>query len=140
MSTSHSQMLDARAVRALERLGDMIVPRLGSLPSFSELGCVEHVDSVLTYAPPEDVTSLKTLLDVLYYVPDFALRFLVRAMARPEKWPEFIAANLRLLDMGIRGVVLSLYYSGKTGATYKGPTPQELMGYEIRRIPREALT
>lgn len=140
MSTSHSQILDSLAVRSLERLGDMIVPRLGSLPTFSELGCITHVDSVLTYAPPEDVASLKTLLDVLYYVPDFLLRLLVRAMAKPDKWPAFIATNLRLLDMGVRGVVLSLYYSGKTGAMYEGPTPHELMGYEIRRIPQEALT
>ena len=140
MSEPHSQFLDQRAVRSLERLGDLIVPRVGSLPAFSELGCVEHVDSVLTYAPREDIASLKTLLDVLYYAPDFVLRLLVRMMAKPDKWPAFIATNLRLLDMGVRGIVLSLYYSGKTGAAYKGPTPHELMGYEICRIPREVPT
>ena len=140
MAKTHSQILDPRALRALERLGDIIVPRVGGLPAFSELGCIEHVDSVLTYAPREDVASLKTLLDVLYFLPDFLLRLLVRAMTKPGKWPEFIATDLRLLDMGIRGVVLSLYYSGKTGSAYAGPTPHELMGYEVCRIPQEALT
>ncbi|MCC6488784.1 MAG: hypothetical protein IT364_14895 [Candidatus Hydrogenedentes bacterium] len=140
MYEPHSQILGPRAVRALERLGDIIVPRVGSLPAFSELGCVEHVDSVLAYAPREDVASLKNLLDILYFVPDSLLKLLICAMAKPEKWPAFVATNLRLLDMGVRGVVLSLYYSGRTGATYEGPTPHELMGYEIRRIPRDALT
>lgn len=139
MSKPHSQILDPRAVRALERLGDLIVPRAGSLPAFSELGCVEHVDSVLVYAPREDVASLKAVLVGLYYAPDLLLKLLVRAMANPGKWPALAATNLRLLDMGVRGVVLSLYYSGKTGAAYQGAMPHELLGYEIHRIHREAI-
>lgn len=134
-----STILNPRAVRALERLGDQMVPRVGRLPSFSELGCIEHVDSVLVYAPPEDSASLRKLLNVLYFAPKFVLRFLIRAMANPDRYPEFLAANFRLIDMGVRGVVLSLYYSGKTGTGYEGQTPHELMGYEITRVPREAV-
>lgn len=134
-----SEILNPRALRALERLGDLIVPRVGRLPSFTELGCIEHVDSVLTYAPPEDRASLQSLLNVLYYAPSFVLRFLVHTMTTPRHCPQFLATYLRLIDMGVRGVILSLYYSGKTGSDYSGQTPHELMGYEITRIPRDAM-
>lgn len=134
-----SEILNPRALRALERMGDMVVPRVGKLPSFTELGCIEHVDSVLAYAPPEDRASLRTLLSILDYAPSFVLRLLLRAMVNPDRYPEFLAANFRLIDMGVRGVVLSLYYSGKTGTGYTGQTPHELMGYEVTRMPLEAM-
>ncbi len=137
MPELQSEILNPRALRALERLGDLIVPRVGKLPAFSELGCIEYVDSVLSYAPPEDSASLRTLLNVLYFAPSFLLRYLIRAMANPDRYPKFIATNLRLVDMGVRGVVLSLYYSGRTSAEYRGQTPHELMGYEVHRVPRE---
>ncbi|GMV93786.1 MAG: hypothetical protein AMXMBFR82_35640 [Candidatus Hydrogenedentota bacterium] len=134
-----SEFLNRRALRALERMGDLVVPRVGKLPSFTDLGCIEHVDSVLAYAPPEDSASLRTLLNVLYFAPSFVLRFLLRAMANPDRYPEFLAANFRLIDMGVRGVVLSLYYSGKTGTGYTGQTPHELMGYDVTRVPLDTI-
>jgi hypothetical protein len=139
MPAYQSRFLNRRALRALERVGDLMVPRLGRLPSFSELGCIEHVDSVLTYAPPEDSASLRVLLNLLAFVPTFLLRILLRAISKPDRYPEFIASKFRLIDMGVRGVVLSLYYSGKTGSGYDGQTPHELMGYEITRVPREVV-
>ncbi|GMW02894.1 MAG: hypothetical protein AMXMBFR84_40300 [Candidatus Hydrogenedentota bacterium] len=131
-----SQFLDEKAIRGLERLGDIILPREGRLPSFSEVGCVEHVDDVLAYAPPEDAASLNTVLGVLSFVPTFGLRGVVWCMHRADNWPGPLGSTLRLLNMGVRGVVLSLYYSGKTGARYTGPDTCELIGFALNRVPR----
>ena len=33
--------------------------------------------------------------------------------------------------MGLRGIVLSLYYSGGTGPSYDGPGPLDVLAYRV---------
>jgi hypothetical protein len=45
-----------------------------------------------------------------------------------------------MLDIGIRGLVLGLYYSGARGKNYSGKTPEEVIGFELNRVPPETLS
>ena len=120
--------------RVLNRIGDIMLPAHDGYPSFSELGCVVHVNDLAGYGPPEDIKALSLLLKILWIKPRFALRMFVWMIEHPDGFPEFMAVTLRQLQIGVRGLVVSLYFSGKKGPDYAGKTPTELMGFELNRV------
>ncbi len=128
--------LSNREIRALNRIGDVMVPGDDELPAFSETGCAVHAGELLAFAPPEDVGQLRLLLRILSFMPGFVLRFLVRKMERQDGLPDFLAVLFRQLDFAFRGIVFSLYYSEKVSETYSGKTPLEQIGYRIQRVPK----
>lgn len=130
-----SKILSNREISSIVRIGDLMIPAYEEFPSFSQLGCVEHIDSVLGYAPEDDIKDLKLLLKSLSLLPDKAISGLVKIIAENKSFPEKIAGTLRLMDTGLRGIVFTLYYSGKTGKNYQGKTPLEIIDYSIIRIP-----
>ncbi|MFA6241106.1 MAG: hypothetical protein WC655_09265 [Candidatus Hydrogenedentales bacterium] len=140
MSNHYSRILGPKACRTLERVAELIVPAVDDFPSFTQLGCVEHVDDVIGSAPPKDAADLNLFLTVLYFAPTSVLRFVVRNMENADSWFEPAATTFRLLDLGLRGLVLSLYYSGKHGANYKGKTPAEVIGFSLNRVPRQTVS
>jgi len=137
MSSRH---FSSGALDALSRFGDIMLPSHEPFPSFSELGCLEHIDSIVDYAPADDIRQLNQLLGVLNWLPDGGLRRVFRWCETPEGWPEMIARNFRLLNFALRSILCTLYYSGKAGTGYEGPTPLDLIGFEICRIPKEVHT
>lgn len=138
MTTYRSEYLSKRQCRAIERLGNLMLPRTDEFPSFAELGCIEHIDEIVAWLPDSDLKDLKMLLNLLSVEPEFGLKLLIRLMTQPDKWPDNLASVLRQMDTGLRGIVMSLYYSGRKGSDYPGPSPLELMGVEITRVPLEA--
>ena len=112
-----------------------MLPQTEDFPSFTQLGCIEHIDDVLKYAPPEETGDLKMLLKALSVTPEPVLRGILNLMMENKALPENIASTLRLMDTGLRGIILTLYFSGKAGKNYKGKTTLEIIGYDINRIP-----
>jgi len=137
--SAKSTIFSPRELRTLERLGDILLPSHGDKPSFSEVGCIEHIDSIAQYAPKDDIASLRVLLRVLSFAPGILLRALLRATHNPSAFPGPLESLLRLLNFAFRGLLCTLYYSGKTGAAYTGPSPLEQIGFALNRVPREGV-
>ena len=53
-----SAYFSPRALKALNRLGDILVPGDDELPSFSEYGGLQHIDKMVSYAPIDDINDL----------------------------------------------------------------------------------
>jgi hypothetical protein len=130
-----SDYLSSRQLRSIDRLGDLMLPRSDEFPAFSELGCIDFIDEIVAWLPDSDLADLKLLLNLLSTMPDAALKALIKQMLQPDSWPEALASTLRQLDTGLRGIIMSLYYSGRKGPDYQGQSPLELMGVEIVRVP-----
>jgi hypothetical protein len=92
------------------------VPGEGEIPSFRALGCVRHVDRVLEHVAEADRASLGLLLSVLWACPDALHRRLLRWAARSFEARGPLAPLLREVDYGLRGLVLTLYFSEWTTA------------------------
>jgi len=43
---------------------------------------------------------------------------------------------LRLGNLGIRGIVFTLYYSSKTIPDYKDKRIHEIIGYNVNKVPK----
>ncbi len=129
-----SRFLSEAALRGLNRIGDIWCPRNGDHPSFSELGCIAHIDTLVEHAPEEDIAQLNTFLALMSVMPGFFVRFVLWLSKTGDNWPDFIGSQLRLLNIGLRSLCITLYYNGKTGPDYTGPTPHDLLGFQLNAV------
>lgn len=123
-----SQFLGPGELSALERIGDLMLPGDSDFPSFSQTGCIAFVDDLLRYMAPKDRDDLRTLLKVLSFLPSPLLR-MVLSLCQTRWTP-----TLRMIELGLKGLVMSLYYSNKTVSEYTGRTPHDVIGFALRRL------
>ena len=126
--------LSPTALRGLERLGNVIIPGDGDFPSYTDSGCIQHVNEIASLAPEDDIQALGMLLSILAIVPTFCLRMLCAMMMKANTYPEFMAVPLRQLNIGLRGLIVSPYFGNLTAEDFKGTTPHEAMGFELTRL------
>jgi hypothetical protein len=128
---SSSVRLTARQQAGLNKIGDIYFPGEGACPSFSKLGCVEHVGFALGHLPEDDRQSLQLLLGVVGTLPKAFARLLIWLGEFGPRTPGPLGVGLRFLRLGLKGIVTSLYYSGERGAGYQGPTPLDILDYRV---------
>lgn len=120
-------------LKVLNRLGDILLPQHGEFPSFSQTGVVARIDEIAIYAPASDMADLKMLLGILALAPNALLRYLVRQMDNPRKSGP-TAFIYRSLNIGLKGLLYTLYFSEHVRDTYKGKAPLDVIGYSITRL------
>ncbi|MEZ5007756.1 MAG: hypothetical protein R2753_06335 [Chitinophagales bacterium] len=129
-----SAYLSNRALKGLNRFGDIYIPKNGEFPSFSEYGGLEHVDEIIGYAPSNDVSDLNDLLAIFSFMPGFVLKLVVYLSSNTKEKNGAIYALLRQLNIGLRGIVFACYYAERPGSNYKGKDPVDIIGFEINRV------
>lgn len=102
--------LTDRQWRGLLRLGDVVVPGDDDLPSFSASGCAAAVGRMLPYMYDGDRSAFLMLCSAASSLPLVSLRALVAATGAAEKAGP-LAPTLRMAGIGVKGVILSLYWS-----------------------------
>jgi hypothetical protein len=123
-----SDYLNKRELKGLLKLGDVIIPRNKEFPSFSELGCIEYVDEAVGNLDPYDRNDLKLFLKVASILPKFMIKFVMILINRP------FMTLLRMGNIGIKGIIYSLYYSGNQGNNYQGKSIFEIINYNVNII------
>ncbi len=123
-----SQFFGPRELSALERIGDLMLPGDLDFPSFSQTGCIAFVDDLLRSMDPKDRHDVKILLKALSFLPSPLLRGFLRLCQ--TRW----TPTLRMIELGLKGLVMSLYYSNKTAPHYTGRTPFDVLGFVLTRL------
>jgi hypothetical protein len=98
--------------RAFEKVGDVLVPGNASQPSFAQSGCSRHLETVIGPSHPDDRRDLLVLVRVLAWLPGPVLWCLFAVNGWARRLPGLAGAPFRMLDMGLRGVVFTCYYTG----------------------------
>lgn len=129
-----SRFLSKRSIKAFNRMGNIMMPKNGEFPKFSDYGGVEHIDKMLEYAPQADREDLDMLLTVLSFMPGFVLRFILWLCLRVSETKTPIFTLLRQLNLALRGMFFACYYAHRPGENYKGKDPCELIDFEINRV------
>ena len=135
MSLGASSLFTQRQLNGLTRIGDLMLPANGRFPAFSQTGCIERIDDLMGTAHPDDIRDLGLLLLVFNFLPVFVLRWVLQLVDKAEQMPSFIAPIFRTLNIGVKGVVLSLYYSGYSRVTYQGKSALDAIDYEVHCAP-----
>ena len=121
-------------LHGLNRIGDVFIPQDGEMPSFSQFGGIEAIDTVIAYLPTDDVSLLNIVLTIFAVMPTGFLRWLVREMENALDKSGEIPSVLRQLNLGLRGIIFSCYYSGVGAAGFKGNNPLDVIGYQLNRV------
>ncbi len=108
MTTQH---LTSGQLAGLTRLGDVLVPGDGELPRFSATGAAEHADRVLAFLNKGDRDGIRLLLAASRFLPKPVLRGIFRLTGAQRRFPDWLGRPLRLLELGLKGLVMTLYYS-----------------------------
>jgi hypothetical protein len=122
------------ALKGLNRIGNVFIPGEGDLPSFSEFGGIEHVDDVIAYTPAEDIASLNMVLSIFSALPEGMLRWAADQMVAASYRDGPLDGLLRQLNIGLKGILFSCYYSGKGGTKFSGENPLDTIGYAVNRV------
>jgi hypothetical protein len=122
-------------MQSLSRIGDLYLPGSGQLPAFSTTGCLHHLDVVLDEVDPSDVRLMAVLLLALRFVPAFLLSYLLTLMDRHDRYPEWLAGPLRLISLALKGVVMSLYFSGLSVGEADAAGVHRAMQYQLHCEP-----
>ena len=123
-----SDYLNKRELKGLKKLGDIICPKSKDFPSFSELGCIEFVDDAVGNLDSYDRNDLKLFLKIASILPKFMLKFVMIMINRP------FMTLLRMGNIGIKGIIFSLYFSGKQGSNYNGKPIFEIINYQVNVV------
>ena len=129
-----SSYLSKSAIKGLTRIGDILIPGNDEFPSFSTFMCMDHIDDLVAYAPQDDIKDLGKVLGLLSFMPKRVLLWLVKTMSKSHTKTGPLGIVLRQLNMGIRGLIFSLYYSAKPGTDYNDKNPTELIGFTLNKV------
>lgn len=109
-----SKHLNATQLRGLNKLGDYMLPGFGELGSFSQVNAAANVDRVFDYMSAKDLADLKMLLSILAFLPRFVIAAFVGFLELTQNWPGPLGSGLRFVRIGLRGLVMTLYYSNSS--------------------------
>jgi hypothetical protein len=127
---STSKHLSATQMRGLARVGDIVIPGDDVLPPFTRSGSLDHVDRMLDHMSDFDRDGVKLLLTIFRFLPGFVIVAILKLVQHDKRLPGFLGAACRMVNIGIKGVVMSLYYSDL------GPRPLILpaIGYDAKIV------
>ncbi len=104
-------ILSAGQQRGLKKVGDALIPGDEALPSFTASGCAVHADRMLEHMYEDDRAGVKMVLTLCAFMPRPLIRSLFALTDRFATAPAPIGGVMRLANLGIKGVVMSLYYA-----------------------------
>jgi len=120
----------------LLKTGDVILPGTEQSPSFSQTGCIEHIDKMAAYLSADDLAGLRILFSVFRWSPRWLIRLLMRMCKHNRSFPGFIGAGLRMLEIGLKGATMSLYYANLTHPEYQGSKVFDVIGWNPKIVLR----
>jgi hypothetical protein len=135
MISTSSRLYSLGQLQGLNRLGDALIPGDAQLPVFSTTGCIERIDTVMAPAHPDDRVAFGYLLQVFRFLPVVAIRFVMGLIAQGMRLPAQWGAPFRLLDISLRGVVYSLYYSDHRQTDPHVRSVHDAIGYRVSCPP-----
>lgn len=109
-----SRYLNEHQLEGLRKAGEIMVPGDEDLPSFSSVELADQVDRALPYMRDSDREDFAALMTLFGYLPKFLIRFILFVSTLDWTFPGKAGATLRTLRIGLKGVVMSLYYSDFT--------------------------
>lgn len=100
------------SLKGLRKAGDIIIPGQGGLPCFSETNFIQHLGRMSDFMYEKDREDLKLLMALMGIMPKFMVRFILWLATLHDSIPRPLAPILRQINIGIRGIIFTLYYSG----------------------------
>jgi aldehyde dehydrogenase (NAD+) len=128
-----SEWLSPTQLAGLVKVGDVLVPGEGDLPSLSASNCAVAADRLFAHMAPGDRDAVRILLGVFRWLPRPVLYAIFWVTSRHRIAPEPIARALRLMNLGVKGIVMTLYWSD----VGEGPSVRAAIGWDATVVETE---
>lgn len=99
------------SLKGLERAGNVIIPGGEGLPSFSQTDFLRHLPRISNYMNEDDREGFKLLTTLMFFMPSPLIRLMMWFTTLHSYFPGPLAAILRQINVGVKGVLFTLYYS-----------------------------
>jgi hypothetical protein len=131
-----ANFFSTRATKGLLKVGEIYCPKNGDFPSFSEAAGTPYLNNLAANVPEDDFSSLNLVLAIFSFLPKGILNWIIEACTNAQNNPSdgIIPSTLRQLNIGLRGLCYSIYYSEFTNPNYKGKKPLEVIDYKLNRV------
>ena len=131
-----ANFFSTRATKGLLKVGEIYCPKNGDFPSFSQAAGTPYLNNLAANVPEDDFSSLNLVLTIFSFLPKGILNWIIEACTNAQNNPSdgIIPSTLRQLNIGLRGLCYSIYYSEFTNPNYKGKKPLEVIDYKINRV------
>ncbi|HXH75617.1 MAG TPA: aldehyde dehydrogenase family protein [Bacteriovoracaceae bacterium] len=103
------------SLKGLSKAGDIVLPGGEGFPRFSETEFIKHFGRIAYYMNQDDREGFKLLTAMMGVMPSFIVRFILWMATMNHLFPGPLGAVLRQINMGVRGVLFTMYYSGVDG-------------------------
>tara|TARA_R110000868_G_scaffold159516_7_gene388404 strand:+ start:1140 stop:3083 length:1944 start_codon:yes stop_codon:yes gene_type:complete len=127
-----SRFFSARQIKGVLRLGDAVIPGDKQLPPFSDTEFVHHIDRMLEYMEVEDREGLGLLMNVFSITPIWKIRLLIKCCDLHKILPSTFGTPFRLLNLGLKGIIFTLYYSGLEDKEGHGARILKTIGWDAQ--------
>lgn len=101
-------------LKGLHKLAQAILPASQNHTAFEKTEPEKHINGMLDYMYPDDRSAILTILWLFAFLPVFKIRFLVILIEKCAKWPGMWGALFRMLQIALKGLIFTLYYSDFT--------------------------
>ena len=132
-----SKYFSQTQLKGLAKAGDILLPGTADSPSFSQTGCIAHMDRMAAFLSEDDLSGLRLILSLFRYTPKWKIRLIFSLWNKSDNLPDFLGAPLRMLEIGIKGAVYSPYFSNVTAQGYQGKTVHDAIDWHPKLALRE---
>jgi len=129
-----SKYFSQNQLKGLLKAGDTILPGTDTSPSFSETGCINHIDRMAEFLSEDDLGGLQLLFGVFKWTPRWIISLIMFTCNYNKHFPGFLGAGLRMIEIGVKGAVFSPYYSNVTSADYSGKKVYDIIGWNPKIV------
>ena len=99
------------SLKGIQKAGDILIPGDDKFPRFSKTVFLNDLHRMTDYMNADDREGLKLLTAIFALAPAFIVKVILWTASKHEAFPNFIGAILRQVNLGMRGVTFTLYYS-----------------------------
>lgn len=129
-----SRYFNENQLRGLIKTGDIILPGTNKSPSFSQTACVLYIDRMLAYLSEDDLNGLRLVFGLFRWTPKWFIHLVLKGCKHNQKFPGFLGEAFRMLEIGIKGAIMSPYYANLNSPDYNGPKVFDVIGWDAKMV------
>jgi len=125
-----SHGFSALSIKGILKAGDIIIPGSDEFPNFSSTNFIQHFSRMSSFMNQDDLDGLKLLTSLMALMPKSMIRLMLWCASHHQFAPGPLGVTLRQINLGIRGIIFTMYYSGLDDKGQKEKSILELLNYE----------
>lgn len=101
-------------VKGFLKLGRVVIPEDSEFPAFKDINPEKYLNRMLDYMYKDDLSAILIILQLFSVMPLFMIRWIMSLVETGSKWGGMIGAPFRMLQIALKGLVFTIYYSDFT--------------------------